>query len=269
MPLARPARALLRALALLSLPPLLALAASAGAHRALAPVELEVIDRSSGQPLPRYRHAGQYWLAAQPGQAYAVRLRNTSPQRLLVVLSVDGINAIDGRTAAPDQAGYVLGPWQTLEVAGWRKSLQEVAAFEFSEPGRSYAARTGRPADIGVIGIAVFGERRPPAVAAIADEGPQARRSRGVAAEASVPGARAPAPAVAQQLGTGHGRREGAPAYHTRFQRQDRPLQLAELRYDTPGALAARGIPVPPTVADQGHRPRAFPGSFVPDPPGR
>src|SRR3546814_20574948 len=95
-----------------------------------------------------------------PGHRYAVRLTNTSGERVLVVLSVDGVNAVTGEDADPSQAGYVLAPWQSTEIDGWRKSLDEVARFSFTDLPDSYAARTGRPRTVGVIGIAVFRERR-------------------------------------------------------------------------------------------------------------
>ena len=249
-------------------------AARAGTLRRPAPaVELDVVDRHSGTVLPQYRHAGRTWLPGEPGHAYALRLRNTRPQRLLVVLSVDGINAIDGRSAAPDQAGYVLGPWQNLEVSGWRKSLQDVARFEFVDPAASYAARTGRPGNAGVIGIAVFAERIAPAPAGIGVAGGQirGRASDKMAAETSVHAqATAPAAALPPQLGTGHGPREQAQAYRTRFQRLPHPLQITRLRYDTVQALLARGVPVRdagPAWPYAGAEPQAFPGAFVPDPP--
>src|SRR5690606_29068686 len=96
--------------------------------------------------------------AGQQGHRYSVRLRNGSAERVLVVLSVDGLNAISGEVAAPGQTGYVLNPWQTTDIHGWRKSSDEVAQFVFTDPDRSYAARTGRPDNIGVIGVAVFHE---------------------------------------------------------------------------------------------------------------
>src|SRR5690606_15836127 len=123
-------------------------------------VELTVVDRDTGRLLPEYRHRGDDWIAGTPGHAYSVRLANTTGERVLVVLSVDGINAVTGQTAAPSQAGYVLGPWETAEIAGWRKSLDDVARFVFTDLPDSYAARTGRPDDVGVVGIAVFRERR-------------------------------------------------------------------------------------------------------------
>src|SRR5690606_13441879 len=129
------------------------------APAAHAQVELAVVDRDDGRWLPQYPHRGDRWLAGVPGHRYAVRLTNTSNERVLVVLSVDGVNAVTGEDADPSQAGYVLAPWQSTEIAGWRKSLDEIAQFRFTDLPDSYAARTGRPGNVGVIGIAVFRER--------------------------------------------------------------------------------------------------------------
>jgi len=85
------------------------------------PVIMSVLDRDTGEVQPQYRHGGQRWTAGERGHRYSVRLRNASPQRVLVVLSVDGINAISGEPAAPGQTGYVLDPWQSTDIAGWRK----------------------------------------------------------------------------------------------------------------------------------------------------
>jgi hypothetical protein len=99
-------------------------------------------------------------VAGERGHRYAVRLYNDSPRRVLVVLSVDGVNAISGEDADPSQTGYVLNPGQRADITGWRKSQDEVAQFVFSSPSGSYASRTGRPDNIGVVGVAVFEEAR-------------------------------------------------------------------------------------------------------------
>ena len=122
------------------------------------PVTLSLVDEA-GVELPVYGHRGQQWVPGQPGRGYQVRLTNQSDERVLVVLSVDGVNAVTGQTAAPHQTGYVLGPWQSAEIDGWRKSMQETARFVFTDLPDSYAARTGRPDNVGVVGIAVFAER--------------------------------------------------------------------------------------------------------------
>ena len=228
-------------------------------------VELDVVDRDTGQVLPEYRHRGQDWIAGAPGHRYAVRLTNRSGARVKVVLSVDGVNAVSGETAASRQTGYVLAPWQSTEIAGWRKSLDDVAQFVFTDLGDSYAARTGRPEHVGVIGIAVFREAPPPRVlplpappvASAEAAGPQARRAMSAQAD-SAP----------QSLGTGHGQREWSPVGQTEFRAASRsPAQLSQLRYDDARALVARGI-----LPRNGHPyaqtgPRVFPRDFVPDPP--
>jgi hypothetical protein len=135
-----------------------------GSTKALAsPVDLEVVDRDTGQPLRTWRHDRRLFVAGEPGNRYGLRVVNNTDGRVLAVMSVDGVNIITGETAAYDQRGYVLSPHQSYEMTGWRKSDTEVAAFTFAPLSQSYAARTGRPADVGVIGVAIFREKVAPA----------------------------------------------------------------------------------------------------------
>jgi hypothetical protein len=147
-----------RALLLASLT-LAGLAAGLPAHAAGSLVDVQIVDRQLGQVLPAYRHRGVPYVAGQPGHRYAVRMVNRTGARVLVVLSVDGINAISGETAAVSQTGYVLAPYASAEITGWRKSMTEAAAFYFTSLADSYAARTDRPDNVGVIGAAVYRER--------------------------------------------------------------------------------------------------------------
>jgi hypothetical protein len=222
-------------------------------------VRLSIVDRDTGAELPQYPGRGQRWIAGAPGHRYAVRLANLGSERVLVVLSVDGVNAVSGETAAASQGGYVLDPWETADIAGWRKSLEDVAAFVFTDLGDSYAARTGRPDDVGVVGIAVFRERVP------AWRRPPVAIAQAPARAAPPTAAREAADASKQALGTGHGEREFAPVATTAFVRASRtPAQVDELRYDDERRLAALGILPRRSPA---RVPRAFPGGFVPDPP--
>lgn len=240
------------------------------------PVELTLVDRDRDDALPRYRHDGQYWVAGERGHRYAVRLHNASPERVLVVLSVDGINAVSGESATPDQTGYVLAPWQSTDITGWRKSNDEVAQFVFSSPRDSYAQRTGRGEDLGVVGIAVFGEKR--AVRWL--PGPPTPRGR-IAKPASRAEAAADsstrsmaemssAPAPAQRLGTAHGDREFSSVRDTSFERATaQPVQISQLRYDSARNLRARGIVLEDRASNGDRIPQAFPQRFVADPPRR
>lgn len=236
-------------------------------------VRIDIVDRDSGRWLPVHRHRHEQWIAGTPGHRYAVRLSNLTGERLLAVLSVDGVNAVTGQTAHPAQTGYVLEPWQSAEIGGWRKSWQDVAQFVFTALPDSYAARTGRPDHVGTIGIAVFRERpqrafpvppRPLPPPPIAREAGQ----RAAQSEAPVAQAGAELAREAQSIGTGHGAREWAPTHQSGFQRAShRPAQILQLRYDAPGALAARGILRDIRAPQVPRGPQAFPGGFVPDPP--
>ena len=74
------------------------------------PANVEIYDRTAGQVLPVYWHDGERFVAGEPGHEYEIRIRNREYSRVLAVTSVDGVNVITGRTAAPDQGGYVLDP---------------------------------------------------------------------------------------------------------------------------------------------------------------
>jgi len=127
-------------------------------------VDIAVVSRSSGQQLETYRHQGKLYVVGTPGERYSVKIINRTGGRVMSVLSVDGVNAVTGETAAAKQSGYVLSPWETPEIRGWRKNMDDVAAFYFTALPNSYAARTGRPDNVGVIGVAVFQEYVEPVV---------------------------------------------------------------------------------------------------------
>ena len=257
----------------LAIAALLAACTACGTLPARDLVALEVVDREAGHALPVHRHRGQAWIPGTPGHRYGLRLRNTTADPVLVVVSVDGVNVVTGETAHPAQAGYVLAPWQVAEIDGWRKSDDEVAGFVFAALSDSYAVRTGRPHDVGTIGIAVFREARarplpaPPAIAR-AEGRPAAADAAGARSAVEVTGAataREAAAAMPSSIGTGHGARAWSPVARTTFARASTtPAQLRQWRYDDGDRLVALGIV--PAAPRPWRRPEAFPGGYVPDP---
>lgn len=245
--------------------------------------DIQVIDRDRGETLPVYWHRGEHWVAGRPGARYAVSVRNALPGRIMGVVSVDGVNVVTGQTAAWHQTGYVLGPWQQYDISGWRKTDHDIAAFHFTTLPDAYAARTGRPAHVGVIGVALFREKVDvPAVSPLPEPASPSWRDRRELSEAersqlersapaadAMAGGRSRAPtAAAPRLGTGHGEREHDRVGHTSFERRSpQPDEVIRIRYDSRENLIAMGI-LPPEVSP--HRPRPFPGSvsprYVPDP---
>lgn len=265
----------LRAIAALAL--LWSVAGTAAAVGNIA--DVTVHDRAENRTLPVHHHQGRYYVVGKPGNEYEVRVRNRTGADILAVVSVDGVNAVGGETANWHQTGYVLAPHRTLEVKGWRKSLARVAAFFFTEHENSYAARTGRPENVGVIGVALFRRKAEPE--ARIDQAPPRGESSGAgedspfprSADAESESARqsssgapqhAPSPHTAQKsssLGTGHGRSQTSHARYTTFERATpHPEEVIAIHYDTYSNLAAMGVIRAPRIATP------FPGQFVPDP---
>lgn len=278
----------------LALAVLAGLASAVDAHAVGRLIDVNVVDRDSNVQLPIIRYHGRYYVAGEPGHHYRIELQSLRDRPILGVVSVDGVNAISGDTAQWSQPGYVLDAYRRFSVLGWRKSEQQVADFLFTDLGQSYAALTGRPDNVGVIGVAVFRERMPaqPEDTYFEASEPQAaikeRRQPPVVAAQAMP---APAPAAPMQeasapvpqaqmakatpsrrsaqadtlgpLGTGHGEREDSVVHTVDFQRaSDTPDEVVTIYYDTRSRLVARGI-LPATPV---HTPQAFPGHYAPDP---
>jgi len=240
--------------------------------------EVTVHDRAENRALPVYRHDGRYYVVGRPGHEFQIRVSNRSGTDILAVVAVDGVNAVSGETASWSQTGYVLAPGQSFDIKGWRKSLQRVAAFFFTEHQNSYAARTGRPDNVGVIGVAVFRRKAEPEARIQRDLRLQPRRESsdapdtgsGAAADSAPRAAgnaaerQAPAPMEqSTRLGTGHGRNEASRVTYTEFERASPyPEEVIAIHYDTYANLVALGVIRAPRIAT----PTPFPGQFVPDP---
>lgn len=121
-------------------------------------VTLELVQ--NGVVLNSYQHEGRRYVEAPPEGAYFIRLRNLSSSSKLCVLSVDGRNIVDGSEANFAGPGYVLAPYRTADIKGWRRTASEVAAFEFKPQEQSYAMKMGDgTSNTGVVGLAVFEEK--------------------------------------------------------------------------------------------------------------
>jgi hypothetical protein len=223
---------------------------------------IEIYDRTADAPLPTYRHRGRLYVPGEPQHQYEIRVRSVSGQRVLAVTSVDGVNVITGETADERQSGYVLGPHDSVKIEGWRKSLHDVATFYFTHLGDSYAARTGRPENVGVIGVALYRER-----VRCCERQYESNDSFRRDAPAAPQEGTASASRAESKLGTGHGHREASAAQYVEFERaSSTPDETIVIYYDSMRNLIAQGV-VPRTRASHGkHGPKPFPGGFVADP---
>lgn len=192
----------MKRLARLAAAVLAALALPACAHSVGGLAKIAVIDRTAGTELPVHWKGGQAYVVGQPGNEYQVRVRNVAGEDVLAVVSVDGVNVLSGQTAATHQGGYVVGSYAAVDVAGWRTSLDRIAAFYFTTIPDSYAARTGRPDNVGVIGVALF--RRKPSEPAAVLPWRAAPYAKDEAPRAPASSAPAPAQADSMEIGRAH-----------------------------------------------------------------
>ncbi|HEV8481171.1 MAG TPA: hypothetical protein VGR66_10295 [Candidatus Eisenbacteria bacterium] len=105
----------------------------------------------------------RWYVEAREGTGYQVKVRNTTNERIAFVISVDGLNAINGERSrlSSNEPMYVLDPYQSMTVKGWRRSMNKIAQFTFIDEEQSYASRTDQAnGDMGWIRVAAFRERQ-------------------------------------------------------------------------------------------------------------
>lgn len=128
-------------------------------RRLYRPFQLEVL--VNGRPLAEYYARGRTYVEALQGAEYELRVRNHSPARVAVALSVDGLNTIDARHTSASQASkWVIEPYQTITISGWQMSSERARRFYFTNERDSYGAKLGQTANLGVISAVFFRERR-------------------------------------------------------------------------------------------------------------
>ncbi|MCP4603211.1 MAG: hypothetical protein GY847_22300 [Proteobacteria bacterium] len=220
--------------------------------------------------------SGQYYLLGEQGSHYEIVLANRTDARLEVVVSVDGRDVITGQVANfLTNRGYVLMPGEEINIEGFRRSLDEVAAFEFSALDESYAAKLGDPANVGVIGAAVFEEEPAEPSKAIAGD----TKSAPIPEVPTMSGPVDHAAPKEQGVGTKYGENLSSVAEVVPFRRrvEGEPNELIVLYYDEREGLERIGVVFSETTPKRivSKEPNPFPGvtddeeGFAPPPPTR
>jgi hypothetical protein len=227
----------------------------------LVDVQLEV----QGQSTPLYPSphgdARLYFQAFQ-GRNYGIRLTNQTRERVAVLLTVDGLNVIDGNRSAQSnrEPMYVLDPLESTVISGWRTSLDEIRRFVFVDEQRSYAERTGQGnGDLGWIRVTTFREAGRPKYRPQTDWNSREdrdelgqRQDSKAGAESAVPvpqaelhsgdEARAPIAGNESAPGTGWGDRRTDVVNQTDFRPVAQASDAFVLRYEYASGLRALGI---------------------------
>ena len=222
-----------------------------------SPVSIEIVapDGHGFREIPVDSRDGalRSYLQAERGARYQVRVRNTSGERLGLVIAVDGRNIINGRKSelTRDEPMYVLDAWDTQDYAGWRASLDAINEFYFTDWKDSYAEAFGDRSARGVIAVAAYREKAS-AVAGAQDQ-------------AAAPAVEKTAEA-SREAGTGYGDRRTEYVTQVEFEAESRASQRVFLKYEWRETLCSKHI-----LSCEDAPNRFWPSTygFAPPPPGR
>jgi hypothetical protein len=118
------------------------------------------LEDARGRRLSGVNIAGRSYVVGRRNQRYTLVIHNKSLDRFEVVASVDGLDVITRGPASLKRRGYILDARATLRIDGFRVDQRRVAAFRFGGVSKSLAAQTYGARNVGVIGVAVFAEKK-------------------------------------------------------------------------------------------------------------
>ena len=201
----------------------------------MSKITLRLESANPTQPLRHGTQFGRTYYGGIIGQDYRIIVANNTYSRVACVVTVDGRNVLDNKPGDPDGQAMIIGANQTYAFEGWRTGLDAVAAFNLVDVAQSYAAKTGDASNAGVIGVAMFEEKREHYITRSTVRGPSA--------VGAVARCAAPAPARA---GTGFGDRIESHVTTTTFERATaEPAEELVVYYDTISNLIEQGILAP------------------------
>lgn len=132
----------------------------------------------NGKPVREFYHNGKFYIEARQNSEFSVKLKNHSHKKILCVLSIDGIDSLKGKPGSEAESGYVLNPYSSTEIKGYRIDDNSVASFVFTDGKQSYSTevkcefnqekiqevKEGKASpskNNGVIGVRIYEEKEP------------------------------------------------------------------------------------------------------------
>jgi hypothetical protein len=211
-------------------------------------VNVEIISDNGGlHSLIPYRtleadgtHVFKKYLEAKRGENYSIVIRNNLHKRIGVVIAVDGRNIITGEKSSlrSSEVMYIVGPYSSSKLDGWRTDDSTVHRFYFTDVKDSYALRTfADTSAIGVIAVAVFPEKERPAV--LYEKQTLIGKAR------PAPGAAAGSGMKKQEsdrAGTGFGDKSYSPVVKVEFEPEGVPYEKYLIKYEWRETLCRKGI---------------------------
>jgi hypothetical protein len=186
-------------------------------------------------------HVIKQYLEAMRGKNYGIVIHNMTPERIGVVIAVDGRNIISGKKSNLKniEAMYIVDSYDYGEYDGWRTADDRVHKFYFTDMADSYAMRTfGDATAMGVIAIAVYREKEQPQV--LYEQERRVYRPAAPPAERSAQGKAGVA--RDEGAGTGFGDAQYSPTIRVAFEPAGTPIQKTLIKYEWREVLCRKGI---------------------------
>ena len=212
----------------------------------------------NGKNVTKYNHEGDIYIEGRPGSSYEITINNNSYRRIKAVVSVDGLSVIDGNPASENSQGYLVEPYRSTTIKGWRTDHNTENKFVFGDKRKSYSNKTGNGTqNTGVIGVIVFEERDyytttllkrsspewytnyyEPWISCSSAEGSVLRGySKGIVGYTNDSYS-------VNNMGTGYGEEVHSPSTEVAFNAKPTPAKRHIIYYDDRKGLEARGIVV-------------------------
>jgi hypothetical protein len=186
-------------------------------------------------------HIIKSYLEAKKGERYAVVIRNKTPERIGVVVAVDGRNIISGKRSdlKNTEDMYIVSAYDQGRYDGWRTDKDTVHRFYFTEPGDAYSMKTFNDTSaMGVIAVAVYREKdRPRQI-----EEKLKRESAPAAPSAGRADSGKSGTMQNEAAGTGFGEGQFSPTVRVAFEPERTPVQKTLVKYEWRETLCRKGI---------------------------
>ncbi|MGD0919682.1 MAG: hypothetical protein ABSB22_24850 [Thermodesulfobacteriota bacterium] len=186
-------------------------------------------------------HIVKKYLEARQGENYGIVIHNMTPQRVGVVIAVDGRNIISGKKSdlKNNEDMYIVNSYEHGQYDGWRTASDRVHKFYFTDTADSYAMRTfSDSTSMGVIAVAIYREKERPKL-------PYEQRRLDKAPAAPSAGSSASGKAGAardESAGTGFGDEQYSPTIRVAFEPECIAVQKTLIKYEWHEVLCRKGI---------------------------
>src|SRR3972149_2404820 len=186
-------------------------------------------------------HFIKNYLEARRGENYGIVIRNSTPDRIGVVIAVDGRNILSGKKSdlKNGEDMYIVNGYEQGKYDGWRTASDKVHRFYFTETADSYAMRTFSDATaMGVIAVAIYREKEQPRLLF-----EQKRLDNAPASPSAESSAKGKAGALRDEsAGTGFGGEQYSPVIRVAFEPELTPAQKTLVKYEWREVLCRKGI---------------------------